>query len=419
MAIKKNMKRKNSRPRTITSQLELDNKIAKVIYDKWPRFVTQKEIANELDISQSLVSKRLSRWEKKKTAPLKMSYDERSAALEENLKNVYNLDDIVVFKNPDYFVSTKNYFDQIGKYASGVLVRKINDILEKKTEMVQSSTKEIGDINKVEIKISASGGNSVFATVTSLADELESTDIKVLFSGCVALRSSSLIELTPLHIVSQLLNRNLNVEIAHAYQLPEISNLYSKESLYEIIKQRIRTQKMLGFGDRMLQSDIVIFGLGSIKWNFPVTGFMHHVYNLRLQSFIRNFDIMGEIAFAPFNKNGFLFHHLVTQVFEQGDGKFLYNEYEQLERLKKFATNSVAVSKQDLIDAANFFSSIFTVNFCEIENSMQKQNKKPYILLVVGGESQKAVPLKMILEKWKDLNIIDGLITSENIAQNL
>ncbi|TLD41670.1 MAG: hypothetical protein JETT_2096 [Candidatus Jettenia ecosi] len=419
MAIKKNMKRKNSRPRTISSQLELDNKIAKVIYNKWPRFVTQKEIANELDISQSLVSKRLSRWGKKKTAPLKMFYDERSAGLEEKLKSAYNLDDIVIFKNPDYFVSTRNYFDQIGKYASDVLVRKINDILEKKTEMVNSKTKGTEEINKIEVKISASGGNSVFATVMSLADELENTDIKVLFSGCVALRSSSLIELTPLHIVSQLLNRKLNIDIAHAYQLPETSNLYSRESLYEIVNQRIRTQKMLGFSDRILQSDIVIFGLGSIKWNFPVTGFMHHVYNLRLQSFIKNFDIMGEIAFAPFNKNGFLFHHLVTQVFEQEDGKFLYNEYEQIERLKKFAPNSIAVSRQDLIDAANFFSSIFTINFCEIENSMQKQSKKPYILLVVGGESQKAVPLKTILEKWKYLNIVDGLITSENIAQGL
>ena len=67
----------------------------------------------------------------------------------------------------------------------------------------------------------------------------------------------------------------------------------------------------LEFDNEVLESDIVIFGLGSIRWNHPVTGFMRHVYNLRLQSFLNNFDIVGEIAFAPFSKKGFLFHHLL------------------------------------------------------------------------------------------------------------
>jgi hypothetical protein len=62
---------------------------------------------------------------------------------------------------------------------------------------------------------------------------------------------------------------------------------------------------------------------------------------------------------------------------------------------------------------------VFTVNFCEIEKSLQRQENRPYILLVAGGESQKAVPLKIMLERWKDINVIDGLVTSENIAQNL
>ncbi|HHT9110887.1 MAG TPA: hypothetical protein ACFYDZ_06965 [Candidatus Brocadiaceae bacterium] len=419
MIIKNNMKQKNSGRKNAVSQLELDNKIAKVIYDKWPRIVTQKEIAEELNVSQSLVSKRLSGWEKKRNAPLKMVYEERNSALEEGIRSAYNLDDVVVFKNPDYFVYTKTYFNQIGKLASDVLVKKINAILEKKSEAVDNKIKETGEMNKTEIKISASGGNSVFSTTMSLVDELENTDIKLIFSGCVALRSSSLIELTPLHIVSQLLHRKLSVEVAHTYQLPEISNLYNKESLFDIVNQRIRTQKMLEFNNRVLQSDIVIFGLGTIRWNFPMTGFMRHIYNLRLQSFIKNFDILGEIAFAPFNKNGFLFHHLVTQVFEQKDGEFLHDEYEQIELLKKFAPNNVTVTKHDLIDAATFFSSIFTVNFCDIEKSVQKRDKKPYILLVVGGESQKALPLKIMLEKWKHLNLIDGLVTGENIAQNL
>jgi len=401
------------------SHLELDNKISRIIFEKWPRFVTQKEIADELNVSQSLVSKRLSSWTSKKNVPLKISYEERSVEYEKKLRNNYRLNDVVVLKNADYFVHTQAYYNQIGKYASDILVRKINDILEKKTKARNNKTKADDIIKETEIKISAQGGSSVLTTIMSLADELENTDIKLLFSSCIALRSNNLIELSPLHIVSQLLNRNLNVGVTHTYQLPEITNLYSKESLYEIIEQRIRTRKMLGFENEVLNSDVVILGLGSIRWNHPVTGFMRHVYNLRLQSFLTNFDIVGEIAFAPFSKKGFLFHYLVGEVFERENGRFKYDEYEQIKRLKEFANSDVTLSKQDLIDAATFFSSIFTVNFCEIEERLQKQDKKPYILLAAGGPSQKAIPLKIILERWKGINILDGLVTSENIAQDL
>lgn len=419
MAMKNHQKNKDTRHRIPFSQLELDNKISKVIYNKWPKFVTQKEIADELDISQSLVSKRLSSWEKKKDVPLKMSYEERNEKLEKSLKNTYNIKDVVVLKDSEHFVYNKTYFNQIGRYASDILVRKINDILERKTETANSGTNEDGMVKGPEIKISASGGNSVFSTVMGLANELENTDINVLFSSCITLRSNNLIELTPPHIVSQLLNRNLNIEVSHTYQLPETSNLYNKESLYEIIEQRIRTQKMLAFEEELILSDIVIFGLGNIRWNFPVSGFMRHIYNLRMQSFIKNFDILGEIAFAPFNKNGFLFHHLVTEVFKQENGKFVYNEREKIERLKKYAPGNNAISKQDLVDAANFFSSIFTINFCDIERRLQNQSKRPYIILVVGGESKKAVPLKIMLERWKNLNFLSGVVTSENIAKLL
>jgi hypothetical protein len=401
------------------SHLELDNKISRIIFEKWPKFVTQKEIANELNVSQSLVSKRLSSWTNKKNVPLKMSYEERNVELEKKLKDSYRLNDVVVLKNADYFVHTQAYYKQIGKYASDILVRKINVILEEKTKTKNNQINEKDIIKETEIKISAQGGSSVLTTIKSLADELENTDIKLLFSSCIALRSNNLIELSPLHIVSQLLSRNLNVGVTHTYQLPEITNLYSKESLYEIIEQRIRTRKMLGFENEVLNSDVVILGLGSIRWNHPVTGFMRHVYNLRLQSFLTNFDIVGEIAFAPFSKKGFLFHHLVGEVFERENGGFKYDEYEQIKKLKKFANSNVTVSKQDLIDAATFFSSIFTVNFCEIEDRLQKQDKKPYILLAAGGPSQKALPLKIILDRWKGINILDGLVTSENIAQDL
>lgn len=411
--------KQNNRPRVAISHLDLDNKIAKIIYAKWPRFVTQKEIAKELQISQSLVSKRLASWQTKKNVPLKMFYEERNETQEKKLVNNYHINDVAVLKNAEYFVNTKSYLEQIGKYASDILVRRINHILDKKSENPKCNRSNKNFTKKTDIKISASGGNSVFYTVMSLAEELNHSDINLVFSSCLALRSNRLIELTPLHIVSQLLNKNSNVEVAHTYQLPEISNLYTKESLYEIVEQRIRTKKMLGFDNEVLRSDIVVFGLGSIRWNFPVIGFMRHVYNLRLQSFIRNFDIMGEIAFAPFSKDGFLFHHLVSEVFEQKSGKFLFDEAEQIKKLKKIAMSNANISKQDLVDAANFFSSIFTVNFCEIEKKLQKQKERPYIILVVGGESQKAQPLKLILERWKSINFLDGLVTSENIAQNL
>jgi len=417
MSDKKNTSK--NRSGNAISHLELDNKISRIIFEKWPKFVTQKEIANELKVSQSLVSKRLSSWTNKKNVPLKMSYEERNVELEKKLRDDYRLNDVVVLKNADYFVHTQAYYKQIGKYASDILVRKINDILENMTKTRNNQVNKKDIVEETEIKISAQGGSTVLNAIMSLADELEDTDIKLLFSSCIALRSNNLIELSPLHIVSQLLSRNLNVGVSHTYQLPEITNLYSKESLYEIIEQRIRTRKMLGFEDEVLNSDVVILGLGSIRWNHPVTGFMRHVYNLRLQSFLNNFDIVGEIAFAPFSKKGFLFHHLVGEVFEREGGKFKYDEYEQIKRLKAFTNSDVTLSKQDLIDAAAFFSSIFTVNFCEIEERLQKQEKKPYILLAAGGPSQKALPLKIILDRWKGLNILDGLVTSENIAQDL
>ncbi len=69
------------------SHLELDNKISRIIFEKWPKFVTQKEIANELNVSQSLVSKRLSSWTNKKNVPLKMSYEERNVELEKKMRD--------------------------------------------------------------------------------------------------------------------------------------------------------------------------------------------------------------------------------------------------------------------------------------------------------------------------------------------
>ncbi|GJQ59524.1 MAG: hypothetical protein D8M57_09510 [Candidatus Scalindua sp. AMX11] len=387
----------------------VDDKIAKVIYDRWPRFVTQREIAHDLNVSQSLVSKRLSRWTSKKIAPLKMIYQERNIEMEKRLKDTYNLRDIVVLKNADYFVHPNSYINQIGKYASHVIVQEINA----RSIVGNNSSKE------KKLSILASGGSCNYSTLSSLSDELNNTGINLRLSSSVALRSNSLIEQTPLYIASQLLGRKLNVEIANTYQLPKITNLYKKESLYEIVEQRIRTQKMLGIDNEFLQSDIVVLSLGSTRCRCTPSGFIRHISNLGLHSFLRKFDIVGEIACAPFGRGGFLFHYLVGEVFERKNGRFKYDESEQLQKLKKIANKNVHISKQDLIDAAIFFSSIITINFCEIEKSLRKQIKKPYTLLLVGGDSLKALPLKIILERWKDINVLDGLVTSENIAKDI
>jgi len=69
----------------------LDNEIAKTIYDRWPKFATQREIANDLNVPQSLVSKSLSRWTSKSNVPLKVFYNERNIEMEKRLKDTYSL----------------------------------------------------------------------------------------------------------------------------------------------------------------------------------------------------------------------------------------------------------------------------------------------------------------------------------------
>lgn len=102
------------------------------------------------------------------------------------------------------------------------------------------------------------------------------------------------------------------------------------------------------------------------------------------------------------------------------NGKFKYNEEEQLERLKKFTSGSDKIVKQDLFDAAKLFNSIFTLDYCEFDGGhYREQNRKPYIILVVGGEQAKAEPIKIILERWKKYNIINGIVTSTNIANKI
>jgi len=55
---------------TDISSQELEKKIFTIVYDKWPKHVTQKEIAEEINVSPSQVSRLLSDLTSKKNIPL-------------------------------------------------------------------------------------------------------------------------------------------------------------------------------------------------------------------------------------------------------------------------------------------------------------------------------------------------------------
>ena len=64
---------RNNYETDISSQ-ELEKKISKIVYDKWPKLVTQKEIAEEINVSPSRVSKLLSDLTSKKNIPLSLKW---------------------------------------------------------------------------------------------------------------------------------------------------------------------------------------------------------------------------------------------------------------------------------------------------------------------------------------------------------
>jgi DNA-directed RNA polymerase specialized sigma subunit len=58
--------------KTDISSLELEKKVSNIVYDKWPKLVTQKEIAEEINVSPSRVSKLLFDLTSKKNIPLSL-----------------------------------------------------------------------------------------------------------------------------------------------------------------------------------------------------------------------------------------------------------------------------------------------------------------------------------------------------------
>ena len=416
MAKRKFKEQKKKGRKAIISQVELDEKIANIIYRTWPKLcLTQQSIADELEVSQSLISKRLSAWENSKDSlPLILVRQNlKNRELEKKIATTYGLSEVVVLTSTT--VSTKDDFRQIGKYASDLLINKIKGLADK----IENNT----------IKITTSCGNGVLATIMSLVEMFRNTDIKLEFSSCIALRSNTLIELTPIHIVAQLLNlkfasedKKVHIDVKRTFQLPEIELQNEKKS--DVIIQRAKTQDTLNFIENIKSSHIVILGLGNVQKSSPGSGFNRLITNLHAESFFKRFNLIGEIAYAPFNEKGFLFHHLVKEVFdwEEKEDKtihFKYSETEQKNKLRRFATSDIEeVTSDDITAALKLLNSIFTVNFCDLEHF---NGKKPYVLLVVGGESKKAYPLKILLEKWKKENskIIDGLVTNEHIAKKL
>lgn len=418
MNTKKSNKEKSSKRNIIKSQEEFDLEIASCIEESWP-LITQKNIANKLHVSQPFISKRLQAWsENKNTAPIELVLRKcRNTELETRLRETYKLDDAIVYKSS--YIDIKNDIDRAGKHGANFLIKKINDICETK-ELNNYESIDTNETKATEITINTSCGRGVFAVLQNLVNELENTDVKLKFSCNIALRSNSLIENTPIQIISRLSNYK-NIEVKHAYQFPEIY----EEKLEDLIAERIKMQKKLAFEQKLLDSDIAILGLGSITKSSSVTGFMHMINHFNMQNFFDEFDIIGEIAFQPFNSKGFLFHHLIKEVFKELDenSDFRPGKDEYMKRLEKFAINTEAkLSVNDFIDISKFVSSIFTLNFCKILNT---KDKKPYVLLVVGGERQKTKPLKWILNYLKDKdikgnkNFINGVVTNEYIAEDL
>lgn len=394
------------RKKTIKSKIELDRSIGEVIYSKWPELVTQKYIAEKLDISQPLVSKRLSAW-KKEGSPLELKFkDQLCHKSEELLKETYNLKDVLVLKNIN--VRHKSYYDQIGIFSSNLLTEKIN-----------KRQKE-----KQEIRVTHSCGDSVFHTLKHLAANLDEENKQLVLSSCITTRSTDLLKLSPMHIGSSLLTIAPNVRVSNTFHLPEIFFDEEKEIIKaeeDIVAQRVRTQRRLNIDKNLLNSDIVVFGVRSIDNSNE--GFMRHIRNLDLQHFLETFGIIGHIAYSPFSKkHGFLFHNLINDVFPPSNTKncgFKYDLETRIDRLNKYSNTKLSKHANYLTEAVRFFSHIFTVNFCIPTKEWKiKENKVPYVLMIAGGEPSKSKPLKVLLEMWKDNNIVDGLVTSEDIVNN-
>ncbi len=405
----------------IVTEKRIRDGIAKIFANEWPNIPNQKEMAEALKTTQSRISLIMSDGKKMKDVPLTISYQGENMEFVDKIRKEYKMENVTVFPFAKYFTQKKAYFKQLGSYAADIIIDKINEIIKIKS----------GD-NKYPIKITTSCGRSVSESIMCVVNELKQTDdINLEISGCNAIRSESLVGLSPLHIEAQLLSVNPNINVTNAYQLPRLSaepgSSFAKKKgrldrLEEIVDQRIKTHPRFGFDENLLDSDIVLLGLGTVHYqNTPAVGFAKHIENEKLKPLMEALGIQGEVGYAPFNKKGFLFHGLMEHAFRYNvkEREFKnFNEEFIVKGLKKCAENPEKINKEHIIQAINLFSSIFTLNFCRL-NEFNKENKKPYILLLVGGDVHKAPPLMTLLELWKENNILDGLVIGENIAEEV
>lgn len=413
------------------TKLELDNEIAKLIVANWPEFKSQQFLAKKLDVSQAQISRCLNRWDKH--YPIKIEEPEaRDHDLEEKLKELFSLKKVIVLKNKD--VHLKTYYDQIGLQAADLLAGMIPEIIDKRESNQEIYNENNEFFKKPSLRIAGSDGSNVLACITGLINDLINTDLQIEVMPTIALRSKRLVELSPVHSMSQLLNHKPNVTVTNLYQLPEI-DIRNYEQMSNLVKQRIVTADRLKFNHNICKNDIVVLGVEKVKRQFFAKGFPQFVEDMGLSDIVRKLDIQGEVSFSPFNTNyGFLFHYLRKKVFAIKDQdadkigaydewEFKYNVDEQVDLLREIAVMGKSLDINDLYSAAKLYCSIFTLNICEIEEQgINGNNKtKPFMLIVAGGASQRAEPLHYILQRFRngDSNTIDGLVTSWLVAERV
>ena len=408
------------------TKLELDHQIANLIVKNWPDFRSQQFFADRLKVSQSQISRSLKKWNKR--YPLKIEEsDERNNDLEKKLREAYNLRQVIVLKSKE--VHLKSYYEQVGMHASDLLVSVIPEIIEK---MEYSHNVNDDGLMEPSIKIAGSDGDNVFACLSCLINDLTNTKLQIEIMPTIALRSKRLVELSPAHSLAQLLNLKPNVSVTNMYHLPEI-DINNYEQMKHLVKQRITTVHRLKFNHYICKSDIVVLGIENVRRNFFGKGFPQFVSDMGLSDIIVKFNILGEVSFSPFNtESGFLFHYLRNTVFAPknqsddmegsiDDWEFKYSLDEQIDLLRKISSKGKSIGKKDLFAVALLYCSIFTLNICMFEQFMNKDSnqEKPFVLIVAGGSSMKAEPLHYMLNrlKYTKANIIDGLVTSQVIAE--
>ncbi len=403
----------------LKTENELNKGIAALIQAEWPKIPTQDKMAKKLRVAQSKISKTMAKWTKN-NVKLEVQYKERER-LEGQISKKYGVETVSVFPFTKYYSHTKTYFDQLGAYSADIIIERLNKKIDE----------NINDQERaLSIRITSGCGRSVSACLMCLVEEVQDSKIELALLGCNALRSNSLVGLSPLHIVAHLLGMKSNIIVNKAFQLPEFSADPElpfeeiKEDLYEIVDQRIKAQLRFKFDDSYFNSDFAILGLGSMNYKNPsMVGFEEHISHVGAQDLMEKLGIKGEVAYSPFNENGFLFPKLRQNVFKYSTAKKLSNINKNtiVNWLKEYAVEDVnQITEKHAIDTINLYSSIFTLDFSELEEKIKKRkNKRPFVFLLVGGDKHKALALKTLLKLWNGTEMLNGLIVGENIAEEM